>query len=305
MLTAVLCSKLQIPFSLDILDRSTRYVYHFCDHTCLILFSLLLSFQSNRLRLRILRCRSWKLFLSRKRVSSSQMRAKTIRMTHRIIRRRSILRLKSVVSTSWINYSLTFSSSEPLFSRLIRTTINFINTKGTIIISQQYFGIGKTISIVTRNIRCSWSRIVTRRREYSQLTCVWMMSLVFEFSIKILKKIFIFLIDLQNLITQLISERLKFFLNLSSSFTLKRAITMPLTSLQINLKKVDIIINERKFTFCVMPKIFKLNDDLSVLHINDLSSLISYLSDWVMTRRCYNISLITHETSSQISTEIT
>ena len=146
---------------------------------------------------------------------------------------------------------------------------------------------------------------MTRRREYSQLTCVWIMFLVLKFSIKISRRTFILLIDLQNLITRLIFERLKSFLNLSSSFTLKRTIAMFLTSLQINFKKIDIIINERKFTFCVMSKIFKLNDDLNVLHMNDLSSLINYLLNWIMTRRCYNTSLITHETSSQIFIETT
>ena len=305
MLTIVLCFRLQISLLLDILDRFTKYVYHFCDHTRLILFSLFLSSRSNRLRLRILQCRSWKLFLNRKKVSSSQMRAKTIRMTHRIIQRRSILQLKDAVLTSWIGYSLTSSNSRPLFSRLIRTTINFINTKGTIIIPQQYFEIEKTTSIVMRNIHCSWSRTVTRRRRYSQLTCVWMMSLVFEFSVKILRKIFILLINLQNLITRLIFERLGPSLNLPLSFTLKRAIAMSLTLLQINFKKINIIIDEREFTFCVMSKAFKFNDDLNVFYINILSSLISYLSDWVMTRRCYNISLITHETSFQISIKTT
>ena len=231
MLTIVLCFRFQIPLLLDIPDRFIRYVYHFCDHTRLILSSLLLSSRSNRLRLQILRCRSWKLLLSRKRILSSQMRAKTIRMTHRIIRRRSILRLKNVVLTSWIDYSLTPSSSEPLSSRLIRATINSINTKGTIIIPQQYLKIEKTTSIVTKNIRCSWSRTVARRREYSQLTCVWIMSFVLEFSVKISRRISILLIDLQNLITRLIFERLKPFLDLPSSFTLKRAIAMPLTSL--------------------------------------------------------------------------
>ena len=171
MLTIVLCFRLQISLPFDILDRFTKYVYHFCDHTRLILFSLLLSSRLNRFRLRILRCRSWKLLLNRKRVSNSQMRAKTIRMTHRITRRRLILWLKNVVSTSWIDYSLTSLSSKSLFSRLIRVIINLIDTKETIIIPQQYFEIEKATSIVTRNIRCSWSRTVTRRREYSQLTC--------------------------------------------------------------------------------------------------------------------------------------
>ena len=305
MLTIVLCLKLQIPLSFDIFGRFTRYIYLFCDHIRLILFNLLLSSRSNRFRFRILRCRSWKLLLNKKRVSISQMRAKTIRMTYRITRHRSILRLKSVVSTSWIDYSLTFSSPKPLFSNLIRVIINFINTKETIIILQQYLEIEQTTSIVIRNIRCSWSRTVTRRRKYSQLTCVWMMPLVLEFSIKILKRIFILLIDLQTLITRLIFERLKPFLSLSLNFTLKKAIAMSLTSLQINFKRVDIIIDERKFTFCVMSKIFKLNDDLNVLHMNVFSSLINYLSDWMMTRRCYNISLITHETLLQISTEAT
>ena len=228
------------------------------------------------------------------------MRAKTIWMTHRIIRRRLILRLKSVVLTSWIDYSLTFLNSKSLFLNLIRIIINFINTKEIIIIFQQYLEIEQTTSIVTRNIRYSWSRIVTRKREYLQLMFIWMIFLVLEFSIKILKRIFIFLIDLQNLITRLIFKRLKFFLNLSLNFMLKKTITMSLTSLQINFKKIDIIINERKFTFCVMSKIFKLNDDLSVLHMNVLSNLINYLSDWVMARRCYNISLITHKISPQI-----
>ena len=233
------------------------------------------------------------------------MRAKTIRMTHRIIRHRSILRLKSVVLINWIDYSLTSLSSKSLFSRLIQVIINSINTKETIIIFQQYFKIEKATSIITRNIRCSWNRIVTRRREYSQLTCAWMMSFILEFSVKILRRIFILLLNLQNLITRLIFERLKPLLNLLSSFTLKRTITMFLTSLQINFKRINIIIDERKFTFCVMPKIFKLNDDLNVLHINILSNLINYFSNWMMIRRCYNISLITHETSPQISTETT
>ena len=100
-----------------------------------------------------------------------------------------------------------------------------------------------------------------------------------KFSIKILKRIFIFLINLQNLITRLIFERLKFFLNLLSNFTLKKAITMPLTSLQINFKKINIIIDERKFTFCVMSKIFKLNDNLNVFYMNILLSLINYFSN--------------------------
>ena len=131
------------------------------------------------------------------------------------------------------------------------------------------------------------------------------MFLVFKFSIKILRKIFIFLINLQNLITRLIFERLKFFLNLFLNFMLKKAITMSLTSLQINFKKINIIIDEKKFTFCVMSKIFKFNDDLNVLYMNILSSLINYLLNWMMIRRCYNISLITHETSFQIFIETT
>ena len=146
---------------------------------------------------------------------------------------------------------------------------------------------------------------MTRKRKYSQLTFVWIMLFIFKFLIKISKKIFIFLIDLQNLITRLIFERLKFFLNLSSNFTLKRAITMSLTSLQINFKKINIIIDKRKFTFYVMSKIFKLNNNLNVLHMNILLSLINYLSNWMMTRRCYNISLITHEISFQIFIETT
>ena len=51
------------------------------------------------------------------------------------------------------------------------------------------------------------------------------------------------------------------------------------TIMQINFKKVDTITDEREFTFCVMPKAFKLNDDLNVFHTNILSSLISYFSD--------------------------
>ena len=187
--------------------------------------------------------------------------------------------MKDVVLINWIDYSLTFSSSRLFFLSLIRIIINFINMKKIIIIFQQYFEIKQTISIITRNICCSWNRIVTRRRKYSQLTFVWMMLFMLEFSIKISRRIFIFLIDLQNLITRLIFERLKFFLNLSLSFTLKKAITMSLTSLQINFKKIDIIIDKRKFTFCVMSKIFKLNDGLSVFHMNILLSLINYFSN--------------------------
>ena len=305
MLTAVLCFKLQISLSFDIFDRFTKYVYHFCDHTRLILFSFFLSLWSNRFRLRILSCRNWKLFLNRKKISNFHMRAKTIRMTHRIIRRRSILWLKNVILISWIDYSLISLSLKSFFSSLIQVIINFINTKEIIIIFQQYLETDQTTSIVTRNICCSWNRIVTRRRKYSQLTFIWMMFLMFEFLIKISRKIFILLIDLQNLITRLIFERLRFFLNLSLNFTLKKIIAMPLTSLQINFKKINIIIDERKFTFCVMSKIFKFNNNLSVFHMNVLSNLINYFSNWMMIRRCYNISLVTHETSFQIFIETT
>ena len=54
---------------------------------------------------------------------------------------------------------------------------------------------------------------------------------------------------------------------------------MSLTSLQINFKKIDIIIDKKKFTFCVMSKIFKFNDGLNVLYMNVFSNLINYFSN--------------------------
>ena len=167
MLTVVFCFKFQISFFFNIFDWFIKYVYHFCDHIRLILFSFFLLFRSNRFRLRILLCWNWKLFLNRKKVLNLHMRAKTIQMTHRIIQCYSIFQLKNVISINWIDYSLTSLNSKPFFSNLIWIIINFINTKKIIIIFQQYLEIKQTTLIVMKNICCSWNRIMTRKWKYS------------------------------------------------------------------------------------------------------------------------------------------